>query len=130
MAFASHAAACRKAQPEHQYQTERALSQKGHLLLLPQIINFYSLAEKQNVALFTKLFHQALESVTLGLGLREFLAVLARVDGYRGPAVACELVVILDPFDAFLRFTAAALALKLDLGIVDSVGHVHLHEER
>jgi hypothetical protein len=66
----------------------------------------------------------------LGLGLCQFLVVLARIDGYQGPTFAGKLVVIRYPSDTLLRFPAAVLAFKLDLGIINNIGHTHLQERQ
>jgi len=87
---------------------------------------FTKTARTNGVTLFTKLFHQALDSIKLGLGLREFLAVLARVDGYQGPTFASALVMIFYPSNTFLRFSAAVLTFKLDFDIINNIGHAHL----
>jgi hypothetical protein len=87
---------------------------------------FTKIARSNGITLFTKFFHEALDSVKFGLGLREFLSVLARVDGYQGPTFAGELVMILYPSNTFLRFPAAVFTFKLDLGIINNIDHTHL----
>jgi hypothetical protein len=70
----------------------------------------------------SELFHQSLESITLGLGLDEFLLELAHVDGYQVPAFADELIMILYPTNALICFHAAVLAFKLALCLINNIG--------